>query len=121
MAKQLRDGETVSGVFRYLVDRSGESIPHIHEMTKIPEATLYSLYNRVSRKADMKMLRTLADYFGEDLDIFCGLSSYRKKSLSSEEKMLLSQYGTLTEEAQLQVMGHIMRLKADPKNVARLI
>lgn len=121
MSKRIRDEEeTVSGVFRYLVERSGKSIPQIHDDTKIPETTLYSLYNRVSRKADMKMLRVLADYFGEDLDIFCGLGSYHKKRLSPEEDMLLQQYGTLTDEAKLQVMGLIMRLRSDPKNVTRL-
>lgn len=121
MSKHIRDEEeTVSGVFRYLVERSGKSIPQIHDDTKIPEPTLYSLYNRVSRKADMKMLRILADYFGEDLDIFCGLSSYHKKRLSPEEDMLLQQYGTLTDEAKLQVMGLIMRLRSDPKNITRL-
>lgn len=69
----------------------------------------------------MKMLRILADHFGEDLDIFCGLSTYHKKKLSSEEDMLLRDYNTLTDEAKLQVMGLVMRLRSDPKNVVRLI
>lgn len=121
MSSYSKDEDTVSGVFRYLVERSGQTIPEIHDATKIPEATLYSLHNRTSRKADMKMLRILADHFGEDLDIFCGLSTYYKKKLSSEEDMLLRDYNTLTDEAKLQVMGLVMRLRSDPKNVVRLI
>lgn len=121
MPKYVKDDETVSGVFRALVEQSGETIPEIHEATKIPEPTLYSLYNRNSRKADMKMLRVLAEHFGEDLEIFCGMSSYQKKSLSREDEMLLQQIGTLTESARLQVMGLVMKLRSDPKNVERLI
>lgn len=121
MPKYVKDDETVSGVFRALVEQSGETIPEIHEATKIPEPTLYSLYNRNSRKADMKMLRVLADHFGEDLEIFCGMSSYQKKSLSREDEMLIQQIGTLTESARLQVMGLVMKLRSDPKNIERLI
>lgn len=121
MAKFVRDDDTVSGVFRYLLDRSGRTIPEISIETKIPEKTLYSLSIRTSRKADMKMLRTLADYFGEDLDIFCGLDHYQKKRLSGEEDMLLQQYNTLTDDAKLQVMGLIMRLRSNPENIIRLV
>lgn len=58
--------ETVSSVFRHLVDESKKTIPKIHEDTKISEMTLYSLYNRENKKADLRMLKTLADYFGVD-------------------------------------------------------
>ncbi len=121
MAKLIRDDDTVSGVFRYLIDRSGRTITQISADTKIPEKTLYSLSIRTSKKADMKMLRTLADYFGEDLDIFCGLEHYQKKSLSHEEEMLLQQYNTLTDDAKLQVMGLVMRLRSNPENIVRLV
>lgn len=121
MAKLIRDDDNVSGVFRYLLDRSGKTVQQVSSDTKIPEKTLYSLSLRTSRKADMKMLRTLADYFNEDLDIFCGLDHYQKKRLSSEEDMLLQHYNTLTEEAKLQVMGFIMRLQSNPENIVRLI
>lgn len=35
--------------------------------------------------------------------------------------MLLQQVSTLTKEARFQVMGFVMSLRADPKNVERLI
>ena len=41
--------ETVSSVFRHLVDESKKTIPKIHEDTKISEMTLYSLYNRENK------------------------------------------------------------------------
>ena len=55
MATSIRQEETVSSVFRYLVDRSGKTIQQIHQSTKVPLKTLYSLYNR-NNKADMRML-----------------------------------------------------------------
>ena len=56
--------ETVSSVFRHLVDESKKTISKIHEDTKISEMTLYSLYNRENKKADLRMLKTLADILG---------------------------------------------------------
>ena len=114
--------ETVSSVFRHLVDESKKTIPKIHEDTKISEMTLYSLYNRENKKADLRMLKTLADYFGVEREIFCGIRGYKpSRRLNSEEEMLVQQYNTLSDDAKLQVMGLIMRLKSDPANVVRLI
>ena len=103
--------ETVSSVFRHLVDESKKTIPKIHEDTKISEMTLYSLYNRENKKADLRMLKTLADYFGVELEIFCGIRGYKPSR----------RHNTLSDDAKLQVMGLIMRLKSDPANVVRLI
>ena len=114
--------ETVSSVFRHLVDESKKTISKIHEDTKISEMTLYSLYNRENKKADLRMLKTLADYFGVELEIFCGMRGYKPtRRLSSEEEMLVQQFSTLSDDAKLQVMGLIMRLKSDPANVVRLM
>lgn len=122
MAISTLEPETISSVFRYLVKRSGKSIAQIHEATKIPEMTLYSLFNRQQKKADLNMLRALANYFDESLDIFCGLSTYhRPRKLTDEEEMLVNKYETLSEEAKLQVIGFITRLASNPHNIVRLI
>jgi len=114
--------ETVSDVFRYLVSRSGQSVVQIAEATGIPLNTLYSLHIRDSRKADMKVLKTLANYFGEGVEIFCGTADYAaKQRISPDQMMLLNEYETLTDDAKNQVLGTIMRLKMNPENVARLI
>lgn len=122
MAGNPIEQESVSSVFRYLVDRSGKSIAQIHNDTKISEMTLYSLYNRQNKKANLNMLKTLADYFGESLEIFCVIRSYQKPAkLTSEESVLLQNFNTLSDDAKLQVMGFIMRLRSSPENVTRLI
>lgn len=114
--------ETVSDIFRYLVNRSGRSIPQISAATKIPEDTLYSLHIRNSRKADMKMLKILADYFEEDVSIFCGTAAYQARPrLTPEQEYLIHEYDTLTDSAKSEVLGTIMRLKLNPENLARLI
>ena len=72
--------------------------------------TLYSLYNRENKKADLRMLKTLADYFGVELEIFCGMRGYKPtRRLSSEEENARPQFSTLSDDAKLQVMGLIMR------------
>lgn len=114
--------ETISDVFRALVERSGKTPMQISEETKIPLQTIYSLYNRQSKMANIQNLKILADYFGEELSVFCGLKNYHPvRKLTSEQERVLYQYDTLTDDAKLQVLGLLSRLHADPKNVARLI
>ena len=64
--------ETVSSVFRHLVDESKKTISKIHEDTKISEMTLYSLYNRENKKADLRMLKTLPDLLRQRPPLFWG-------------------------------------------------
>lgn len=114
--------ETISDVFRVLVDRSGKTPIQISEETKIPLQSIYSLYNRQSTRADIQNLKILADYFGEELTVFCGLKNYHPiRKLTPEQEQILQQYDTLTDDAKLQVLGLLNRLHRDPENVARLI
>lgn len=114
--------DTISDVFRALVKRSGKELTQIIEDTKLPTATIYSLHNRNNKAANIRTLKVLADYFGEDLTVFCGLSAPPPpRKLTPEQERVLHEYDTLTDDAKLQVLGLLSRLRADPKNVARLI
>ena len=88
--------ETVSSVFRHLVDESKKTISKIHEDTKISEMTLYSLYNRENKKADLRMLKTLADYFGVELEIFCGMRGYKPLAGSAARRKCSSSSSALS-------------------------
>lgn len=116
------DNDTISDVFRYLVKRSGKEVLQIAADTKLSATTLYALHSRKSTHANIRMLKVLADYFGEELTIFCGLKQYRPiRKLTAEQERLLAEYDTLTEDAKTMVMGQISRLRANPENLARLI
>ena len=122
LKEDYADHDTISDVFRYLVKRSGKEVLQIANETKLPATTLYALHSRKSTHANIRMLKVLADYFGEDLAIFCGLGQYRPpRRLTAEQERLLAEYDTLTEDARLMVLGYISRLRADPENIARLI
>ena len=114
--------DTISDVLRALVKRSGKDVAQIINDTKLPTATVYSLYNRNSKVANIRTLQVLANYFGEDLTIFCGLAAPPPpRKLTPEQEQILYQYDTLTDDAKLQVLGLLNRLHRDPENVARLI
>lgn len=116
------DTDTISDVFRYLVKRSGKEVTQIASETRLSATTLYALHSRRSTHANIRMLKVLADYFGEDLTIFCGLRQYHPpRQLTADQERLLSEYDTLTEDAKTMVMGQISRLRANPENIARLI
>lgn len=114
--------DTISDVFRALVKRSGKELTQIVEETKLPSTTVYSLHNRNNKAANIRTLKVLADYFGEDLTVFCGLAAPPPpRKLTPEQEQILYQYDTLTDDAKLQVLGLLNRLHRDPENVARLI
>lgn len=116
------DNDTISDVFRYLVKNSGKEVLQIANETKLSATTLYALHSRKSTHANIRMLKVLADYFGEDLSIFCGLRQYHPpRKLSAEQERLLAEYDTLTDDAKAMVLGHISRIRANPENIARLI
>ena len=114
--------DTISDVFRILVEKSGKKLNAIAEETKIPLQSIYSLHNRKSKVANIRTLKLLADYFGEDLTVFCGLMTYHPpRKLTAEEERLINEYGTLTDDAKLQVLGLLSRLRSNPENLVKLI
>lgn len=116
------DNSTISDVFRYLVKQSGKDILTISEETKLPSQTLYALHSRKSKRADIKNLKVLADYFGVDITIFCGLAQYEPpRKLSMDEISLLDKFNTLSSEAQRQLLDYIDWLRSRPENVVKLI
>ena len=116
------DNSTISDVLRHLVKQSGKDILTISEETKIPSQTLYTLHSRKSKRANIKTLKILADYFGVDITIFCGLDQYvPPRKLSASENTLLEKFGTLSIEAQAQLLDYIDFLRMKPENIAKLI
>lgn len=114
--------DTISDVFRALVKQSGKELTQIIAETKLPSTTVYSLHNRNNKAANIRTLKVLADYFGVDLTIFCGLANYHPpRQLTAEQERLVNEYDTLTDDAKLQVLGLLSRLRANPENIARLI
>ena len=92
------DQESVSTVLEYLLRRSGEKISEAAPKMGVNANTLYSLSRRCSTKADLRTLKKIADYFGEDLSIFCGLENYNPPlKLSQEEETLLENFRGLHE------------------------
>lgn len=103
--------ESVSTVLEYLLRRSGEKISDVAPKIGVSPNTLYSLSRRCSTKADLRTLKKIADYFGEDLSIFCGLKTYTPPvRLSPEEEALLEKYRTLSglrREAAEEILSNI--------------
>lgn len=103
--------ESVSTVLEYLLRRSGEKISEAAPKMGVNANTLYSLSRRCSTKADLRTLKRIADYFGEDLSIFCGLETYTPPvRLTREEEALLDKYRKLSgsrREAAEELLSNI--------------
>lgn len=111
------DTGTVSAGLRYLVEKSGKAVKEISDETHIPAQTIYSMMQRNSDRADVSLLKKLADYFDVDITIFCGLSRYDPpKKLEEREQQLLTIYDSLTDSAKARVDEYISDVAGNPKN-----
>ena len=107
----------VSEAFRYLKKRRNVTIREIAKAIDVPETTLYSINGRACDRANMGLLKTLADYFGTDVSIFCGLKSYKPPvRLTSQQEELLNHFGELTEDAKRRVLENLDDIYSNPKN-----
>lgn len=94
----------IADVLSFLITRSGESLRTISEQTGINYKTLHSIKQRASSGVNLKTLKSLADFFNEDITIFLGLDNYEKPlHLSDREKALVETYRKLNDEAQGRV------------------
>lgn len=98
------ENQSISEVLQRLIDQHGCQVKDVADATGINKDALYSILRRQASRADMGMLKTLADYFDEDLDVFCGRPDYVKKPrLSQPELELLSDYRSLVATDQVAI------------------
>ncbi len=114
------DDDCVSAAFRYLLRTRGVTVKRVADETGISENTLYALKSRRCNRADMRLLKRLADYFGEDLEIFCGLDQYAgRRRLGPDEQRLLDNYTSLTDAARRRILEMMADMVENPKNRRR--
>ena len=115
MAQEL---DSISSVMDYLVKRSGKNLRQVSHETGIPYQTLYNIRSRASSRTSLKMLKIMADYFGEDISIFLGLDGYERPfRLTQREKGILNNYRKLSDAAQMRIDGAVEDAMANPKNL----
>lgn len=107
----------VSEAFRYLKKRNNVTVRDIAKAIGVPESTLYSINGRACDRANMTLLKSLADYFQTDVSIFCGLKHYKPPvRLTAQQKELLTRFGALTDDAKRRVLENLNDIYSNPKN-----
>ena len=115
---QSENGQ-ISDLIDYLMERNNMTVTDLAAACDIPRGTLYSiLQRRNSSKADLHTLKKVADYFGEDINIFLGLNGYERPiKLTPVEKKLIKTYRKLTDAAQGRIDGALEDAAGNPKNL----
>lgn len=110
--------ETISTVFDYLLAQSGDKISDVADRIGVSSNTLYTIRSRRSERADIKLLKKIADYFGVDLTIFCGLSDYEPPiKLAEDEAELVKQFRHFSESDKKRILGIAARLREGPGQI----
>lgn len=111
------DNGTVSAGLRYLVQSSGKTVKEIADGVHVSANSIYTIMHRNSNKADILVLKRLADYFDVDITIFCGVGRYDPpKKLDEQEQLLLTTYNSLTDAAKARIDEYISDVAGNPKN-----
>lgn len=83
--------DAVAEALKSLMDKREMSVPDLSIRTGIPKSTLYSMLKKQTNQVNLECLKKLADEFGEDISIFCGIEEYQPPiKLSDEERILLT-------------------------------
>ena len=87
---------SVAKTLSALLEQKKLSVAELSERTGIPRTTLYSMSKKSTNQVDLGHLKRLADFFGENISIFCGLEDYEPPlRLSDEERLVLTIYRSL--------------------------
>lgn len=109
--------ECVSEAFRYLLEQKNMTVTEVSKATGLPAASLYNISSRHCDRADMRILKVLADYFQEDLSIFCGIEFYtRPKELGKQEQEILKFYRKLNPDAKKRAYDTLSDISSIPAN-----
>lgn len=115
--KYVEQKKTISDVFIALMERSHLTVEEVAHRANVSPNTLYTLKTRRTTRSDPKMLKRLAEVFGEDMSIFCGLEEYDPPTkLSPEEKELINSYRQLTDPARERANMMLSDIFENPKN-----
>lgn len=91
------ENQSISAVLNRLIEDSQLQVNEVARRSGVNKNTLHSLLRRDSDRVSISTLRDLADFFDEDLDIFCGQADYRRKPrLTPDEEQLLATYRKLS-------------------------
>lgn len=103
--------ETISTVLQTLMDRKRLTPKELAEGSGVNKNTIYTILKRDTTTVNIHTLKQLADYFGENISIFCGLDGYQPPlRLSNEENHLLGAYRGHPEE----IREYVGKLVVDP-------
>lgn len=114
--------DSISSVMDFLVKRSGKNLRQVADETGIPYQTLYNIRSRASSRTSLRVLKALADYFGEDISIFLGLEGYERPfQITGRERALLEGYRRLGDAARLRIEGAVEDALSNEKNLRQRI
>lgn len=106
----------VARTLKTMMDKKGLAVGELSVRTGIPKTTLYSMLKKQTNQADLDILKKLADFFGEDISIFCGIESYQPPiRLSPDESYLLASFRGLNKKGQESLRDYMDVLTGNPK------
>ena len=101
---------------RFLMRRDRVNVNQLSIQTGIPASTLYAMLKKSSNEANVIHLKKIAEFFGESLDIFCGLDSYvRPAKVAADEAQILSYYRGMNSSGRSRLLEYAAEVGENPR------
>ncbi len=109
------ENQSIAKALKYLMGRENTSVTVLSSATGIPAQTIYSTLSKKTNQADLGMLKKLADYFGVDIDIFCGVDEYTDTlHLDRDEREVVDMLRRINEKGKRRLYEYAVELTQNP-------
>lgn len=105
MAQKIEDSAIASAITD-LLKKNEMTVRQLADDIMVPEQTLYAMIRRQTTRADLDVLYSIADHFGEEITIFLGSKASRKKRLSPVQEMILDMTDVLNDAGNDKVLTY---------------
>lgn len=105
MAQKIEDSAIASAITD-LLKKNEMTVRQLADDIMVPEQTLYAMIRRQTTRADLDVLYSIADHFGEEITIFLGSKANRKKRLSQVQEKILDMTDVLNDTGNEKVLTY---------------
>lgn len=105
MAQKIED-DAIASAITDLLKKNEMTVRQLADDIMVPEQTLYAMIRRQTTRADLDVLYSIADHFGEEITIFLGSKASRKKRLSPVQEKILDMTDVLNDAGNDKVLTY---------------
>ena len=116
----MADELTVAKALKHLIEQERQPVTAVAAAVGLPQQTLYTMLSKTTNQVDLKKLEKIANYYGVELNYFCGFENYKPPiKLSKDEEVMLRLVRSLNSAGQKRLFEYAQELQDNTKYVLK--